>query len=226
MSVFAGKVRFIPPAIQGAQIEDSIGERLHAAGAAGFIGPQRRIQPDIDSLNEIAGDAHVIIFQENQPAPELRLTGEADDLPDQFLAGIIVGMRLSGKNDLYGPIRIVQDLGKPVFVSQKQRCPLIGCKAARKSDGQRFRIKNIFGASISALEASFASTAGAAACGQKRPAVRVCVHAYATAPRRRWIQRGATRFVLPAVPASSDPDSVHTADSFPRKSRIENERRW
>ncbi len=79
----------IPPAVEGAQVQHAVGGSFHAAGAAGLIRPQRRVQPHVDALHQVARDRHVVIFEEDDAPPELRIAADVRDLLDQFLARIV-----------------------------------------------------------------------------------------------------------------------------------------
>ena len=62
-----------PPAIQDANVGGAVQAGLLAAGAAGFVGPARRVQPDIHALDEPAGDIHIVLLEEQDLAGEARL---------------------------------------------------------------------------------------------------------------------------------------------------------
>ena len=85
----------VPPAVQRAQVQRAVGRRFHAAGSARLHGPPGRVQPHIHALNEVTGDAHIVVLQEDQPPAKLLAARQRDDLPDQFLAGVVTGVRLS-----------------------------------------------------------------------------------------------------------------------------------
>src|SRR5262249_55628080 len=55
------RVGFVPPAIEDAEVEDSVGSGFHSARAARLQGPPRRVEPEIDSLNQVPGDTNVVI---------------------------------------------------------------------------------------------------------------------------------------------------------------------
>ena len=64
-----------------------------------FVRSQGRVEPHVDALHEIAGNAHVVIFEEDNSTPESRLTPEGHDLPYQFLAGVVSAERAFGVDD-------------------------------------------------------------------------------------------------------------------------------
>ena len=39
---------------------------IHPTGAARFIRPERRVQPDIHTLYQVTGDRHVIVLKKDQ----------------------------------------------------------------------------------------------------------------------------------------------------------------
>ena len=143
-SVLQSSIGLIPPAVEDAQVDGAVGERLHAAGAAGFVRPQRRVEPDVHALNQVARDAYVVIFQEHHAPAELRFAHERDDLLDERLAGVVERMRFARKNDLHRPFGIVQNSGQPRFVPEEQRGALIGRETAREAYGEGIRIEGIF----------------------------------------------------------------------------------
>src|SRR5437764_547280 len=57
-------IAFDPPPVKHAEIEPAIHADFHAAGAGSFERPSRIIEPDVDSLNEMTRDVHVIVFEE------------------------------------------------------------------------------------------------------------------------------------------------------------------
>src|SRR5664279_1163336 len=100
---------FIPPAVERTEIENAVGGGFHAAGAAGFIGTEWSIEPDVDTLHETTSDGHVVVFQENDATAEFGIASQLHDLADEFLAGIVGGMGFAGKDELHGTSRIAQE---------------------------------------------------------------------------------------------------------------------
>src|SRR5215467_5643897 len=96
-----GVVALIPPAIENAEIGNSIHSRFLAAGAAGFQRSTWIVQPDIHALCQEVSRVHLVIFNECDMSCELRVESQGINLMDQMLAMLIGGMRLSRKHDLY-----------------------------------------------------------------------------------------------------------------------------
>ena len=138
-----GRIALVPPAIQNAQVQSSVCRGLHAAGAAGLVRPARRVEPDIDPLDQVTRDAHVIVLDEHDSIPEFRPACIVDDLADQLLSGIVPGMGLAGKDHLHRPFPIPNDPGQPVHITEQERGPLVGSKPPCKADGQRFRVEHL-----------------------------------------------------------------------------------
>jgi len=50
-------------------------------------------------------------------------------------------VRLAGKHELDGTLRVIEDPLEPLRIAEEQRRPLVGCETARKADGQRMWVK-------------------------------------------------------------------------------------
>ena len=80
------------------------------------------------------------------PAAELRPAGHVQNLGDQFLAAVVLRMRLAGEDDLHRPILVVDDRRQPIEIAEDQRAALVGGEAAGEADRQRFGIEHLVGA--------------------------------------------------------------------------------
>jgi len=54
-------IGLIPPTVQTGEIQAPVGQDLHAAGAAGLIGPARGVDPDINAGLQVLGQIDVIV---------------------------------------------------------------------------------------------------------------------------------------------------------------------
>lgn len=90
-------VGFSPPAIKDAHVEATVDSGFHSAGPTGFPQAAWGTEPDVRALHQVTGHDHVIVLDEDDPAPELFPTGQMDDLADQFLGRIVLGVSFAGK---------------------------------------------------------------------------------------------------------------------------------
>jgi hypothetical protein len=80
---------------------DAVEGRLHAAGAGGFIGPLGRVHPDIDAGGKQRAQIPGVVFEiDNAQHVAGELGGVFDDLLDEPLAGLVLGMSLAGVENL------------------------------------------------------------------------------------------------------------------------------
>ena len=79
---------------------------LHAAGARGFERPARVVQPHVHALNEVAGDVHVVVFDEDHAAAELRLARLLHHALDEFLAAVVLRVGLAGEDELHRAVLV------------------------------------------------------------------------------------------------------------------------
>ena len=63
---YVWRVRLGPPAIELGEIEAAVGQHLHAAGAARFPRPARRIDPDVHALHQLLREGHVVVLEEDR----------------------------------------------------------------------------------------------------------------------------------------------------------------
>src|SRR5690606_22843514 len=93
----------------------------------------------------MAGDVHVIVFQEDDLAGKAWLLAKLIDAPDQGLAGFIARMRLAGKDELHGPLRIVEDALESFRILENERGPFVGGKATGEAERQCIWIEDLRG---------------------------------------------------------------------------------
>ena len=79
------RVRFRPPAIQFREIDASIDEHLHAARSARLPGPPWRVDPDVYPLNQVFGQKHVVVAEEDHMGAGLRPPDEMRPFLNQVL---------------------------------------------------------------------------------------------------------------------------------------------
>src|ERR1017187_9729286 len=140
-----GLVGFVEPAVEDAEIEDAVDGGFHAAGSASLLAASGIIEPDVDALDEFAGDLHVVVFHEDDVLPEIGIARELHHLADVGLARLIFGMGLASDHDLHRHIGVQQDALQALDVAEEQGGALVGGKAACEADGKRVGIED-FGA--------------------------------------------------------------------------------
>ena len=97
-----------PPAIKNRAIQYAIERGLLAAGATGLERAARRVQPHVAAVVHRAGDADVVVGDEDEAVAHIGVSGELGDLLDQALAGMVGRVSLSGEDELHGSINVEQ----------------------------------------------------------------------------------------------------------------------
>ena len=100
-----GPVRLVPPAIERADVQRAVGDRLHAAGAARLHRPARRVQPDVDPLDHPARHADIVLLQDDDPAADLVAPAKARPGAKQLLAAVVGRVGLAAEDELNRPLR-------------------------------------------------------------------------------------------------------------------------
>ena len=77
-----GLVRFVPPAVQLRQVEATVDQNLHAARATRLPRAQRRVDPHVDAADELLGQQHVVVAQEEDLRSDAELADELQPLSD------------------------------------------------------------------------------------------------------------------------------------------------
>jgi len=126
-------------------VEHAVGHGFHARGAAGFQGPARGVEPDVAALDQVAGDFHVVVFQEDQVVAAFLGGAELHQLLDDFFAFVVLGVGLAGEDELDGPRRVVDDFDHPLLVLQEHVGAFVGGEASGEADGQGLGIEDLFG---------------------------------------------------------------------------------
>ncbi|OPZ29522.1 MAG: hypothetical protein BWZ01_00531 [Deltaproteobacteria bacterium ADurb.BinA179] len=141
-----GMIPFHPPAVLYTEIERTVGGCFHARGAAGFQRPPRVVQPDVRTLDQVSGDVHVVVFEEDDPVAERLLPCDVGDALDDGLAFMVSRMRLARDDDLHREVRVRDDLSQALDIVEEQESPLVGGEPFGESDGQGVRMQRLHGA--------------------------------------------------------------------------------
>ena len=70
-------VGFVPPAVERRAVERAVEHGLHAAGAAGFEGTPRNVQPQVAAGEQQAADALAVAFDEDHAVLEAVVAARA-----------------------------------------------------------------------------------------------------------------------------------------------------
>ena len=89
-----------PPSIKYRKIEDAVGGSLHTRGAGGLKRPTGVVQPNVTTLNQVTGCAHIVVLKEYDSVAKLRPAREVRNLGDQFLAAMIMRVGLAREDHL------------------------------------------------------------------------------------------------------------------------------
>ncbi len=123
-----------PPAIEDTAIRLSIESCLLTTCTACLVWPNRIVQPEIRARNQVAGHGDIIIFQENDLAPECIAARETIHLLDQRLARFISWMCLTGKDNLHRALRIIHNAVQALHITENQGRSLIRCETPCETD--------------------------------------------------------------------------------------------
>src|ERR1035441_4516662 len=128
-----GRIGLCPPAVQLGEIQAAIDEDLHTTRSAGLPWTSRRVDPKIDPLDQLLGQHHVVVVEEDHASFNLGTLDEIFPLPDKLLSRKILRMSFSRKDQLNRASRIGKQPYQPLGIVQKKIGALIGGKAPRKS---------------------------------------------------------------------------------------------
>ncbi len=140
-----GPIPLAPPSVEDAQVQASVGEHLHAAGAARLHSPPGRVEPHVRSLHEVARHHEVVVLDEDRAATELLALAEAHHCLHHLLAFAVARMGLAREDDLHRPLRVEQDPLQPLQVGQDQVGALVGGEAAGEADGESAGVEHAAG---------------------------------------------------------------------------------
>ncbi len=126
----------VPPAVTDRAVEPTVEGRLHARRATGLHRAARRVQPDIAPVVHRSGDPDVVVRDEHESVSDISVAGQAVDLTDQRLAGLVGGVGLAGEHELDGSVGVEQHRAKPVELGEQQGRTLVGGETPSESDRQ------------------------------------------------------------------------------------------
>ncbi len=89
-----------------------------------------------------------------------------DDMADDLLAAGVLGMGFAGKDELDRTLRIVQQPGQTLGVSQEQIAAFVGGEAPGENRSSGFGVKHFLGCRSSHDTGRDAASAPSAACGE------------------------------------------------------------
>jgi len=97
----------------------------------------RGVQPDVDPLDEVARDAHVVVLQEDETPAHSLLAAEVDELLDELLPLVVARVRLPGEDELDRAFLVQEQPLQPLGVAQQECRALVGGEAPREPDRER-----------------------------------------------------------------------------------------
>ena len=139
-AVVAG-VALVPPAVEHADVRDAVLGGLHAGRTGRLERAAWVVEPRVDTLDEVAPDAHVVVLEDEHAAAQLRRARALEDLLDDALAGPVGRVGLAREDDLQRPLGIPQHPGQAIHVGEQQRRSLVGREPAGEADGHDLRIE-------------------------------------------------------------------------------------
>ncbi len=152
---------FDPPAVEDAEAGNAVERGLHAAGAGGFVGAQRGVEPDVDAVGELLAEVPVVVLEvEDAELAGLELGGCGEDVADEALAGVVGGVSLAGHEDLQAA-DAVGDLDEALGRVQDQAGALVGGDAAGEAEGEDVGVEVDAGALLDRLRRGAACWADA-----------------------------------------------------------------
>ncbi len=125
-----------PPAVEHGELHHAVHHALLARRARSLQRTGRGVHPDVDALNHLAGQVHVVVLQEEYLAHELRHGRYLHNALDEILTGLVVRVSLAGEDELHGALFVVHDLRQTVEVREEQVGALVGGEAAGEADGE------------------------------------------------------------------------------------------
>src|SRR5207244_2351204 len=100
-------VGLCPPAVEHGEVKAAVEHDLLPAGAGGLQRTARIVEPDIDTLHEMAADVDVIVLNEDELGGELGVAHALGDLLKDTLAGLVVWMGFAGEEELHGTLGVI-----------------------------------------------------------------------------------------------------------------------
>ena len=134
-----------PPPVQHGKIKSPVQDNFLATGPGCFEGSTWIVQPDIDTLNQMATDVNVVIFNEHDPISKTFVVFQDGNRANKLLTGFVLRMSLARKNQLNRSLRIVDDFADSVEVIKNQVGAFISGESASESNRQDIGIENTAG---------------------------------------------------------------------------------
>jgi hypothetical protein len=130
-----------PPAVENGKIEAAIEDDLLPAGTRCLQRQPWIVQPNVDALHEMPGQIDVVILDEDDFVHESLFARQEGDFLQNGLSLLVLRVRLSGKNQLQWPLRVVDQRGDAVQVGEDEIASLIGREPACKANRERIHTK-------------------------------------------------------------------------------------
>jgi hypothetical protein len=90
-----------------------------------------------------AGNADVVVGDEDEAVADIGVSGELGDLLDQALAGMVGRVSLSGEDELHGSISVEQKCTQPIDLVQQEVRSLVRGEATGEPDCEDVRIEEV-----------------------------------------------------------------------------------
>ena len=129
-----------PPAVQHRQLQAAVEHRLHAAGPGRLQRRTREVGPDVAAADQPRGAGEVVVGQEDDAALRPLRPAQVQQLLDQLLAGLVLGVRLAGDDQLHRPVA-AQQAQRALRVVDHQPQALVGGDAAGEADRQHVGVE-------------------------------------------------------------------------------------
>ena len=133
-------IAFKPPSIKYREVDNAIHLSLFTRCTRSLKRTSWSIHPNINTADKATSQEEVVVLKEDDLTEELRTLANLINLLDESLSCAICGVSLTGEEELYGMLWVVDDLGQTVEVGKQQVSALIGSEATAETDNQRIRI--------------------------------------------------------------------------------------
>ena len=140
-----GGVALAPPAVEDGDIETAVDGGFHAGGAAGFHAAAWGVEPDVGSLDEGAGEAHVVVFEEEEAVADSGAAGDVDDLADEVLAVVVCGVGFACEDELDWAVLAAEESLETFGVAEEEGGAFVAGGAACEADGEDVRVEDAAG---------------------------------------------------------------------------------
>src|SRR5688572_1913675 len=127
-------VPFAPPTVENAEIQTAVTGSFLTAGAGGFEGAARIVEPNVAARNHLARDVDIVIFNENEVSFEFAKFAEMDDVLDEFFAFVVAGMRFAREDKLNGPLLVVDEADDIFELLENEGRTFVSGESARETD--------------------------------------------------------------------------------------------